>query len=55
MARYGLIAQIRRDDDATTLDVMGPLALFHSTMVYGRALAALVPLLVDHPRFELDM
>jgi predicted nuclease of restriction endonuclease-like RecB superfamily len=55
VARYGLIAQIRRDDDATTLDVMGPLALFHSTMVYGRALAALVPLLVDHPRFELDI
>jgi predicted nuclease of restriction endonuclease-like RecB superfamily len=55
VARYGLIAQIRRDDDATVLDVMGPLALFHSTMVYGRALAALVPLLADHPRFELDI
>ncbi|HEU4728153.1 MAG TPA: DUF790 family protein [Kofleriaceae bacterium] len=53
--RYGLIAQIRRDGDATTLDVMGPLALFHSTMVYGRALAALVPLLAAHPRFELDI
>lgn len=55
VARYGLIAQIRRDDDATALDVMGPLALFHSTMVYGRALAALVPLLADHPRFALDI
>jgi predicted nuclease of restriction endonuclease-like RecB superfamily len=53
--RYGLIAQIRRDGDATLLDVIGPLALFHSTMVYGRALAALVPLLADHPRFELDI
>lgn len=55
VARYGLIAQIRGDGDATRLDVMGPLALFHSTMVYGRALAALVPLLADHPRFELDI
>lgn len=55
VARYGLIAQIKRDGDATLLDVMGPLSLFHSTMVYGRALAALVPLLADHPRFELDI
>ncbi|TMQ08366.1 MAG: DUF790 family protein [Deltaproteobacteria bacterium] len=55
VARYGLISQIRRDGDATVLDVIGPLALFHSTLVYGRALAQLVPLLADHPRFELDI
>ena len=55
IARYGLIAQITREDDATLFDVIGPLSLFHSTMVYGRALAALVPLLADHPRFELDI
>jgi len=55
VARHGLISQIRRDGDATLLEVIGPLALFHSTMVYGRALAALVPLLADHPRFELDI
>ena len=53
--RYGLIAQVRRDGDATVLDVIGPLALFHSTMVYGRALGALVPLLADHARFALDV
>lgn len=53
--RYGLIAQIRGDGEATMLDVIGPLALFHSTMVYGRALAALVPLLADHARFALDL
>lgn len=53
--RYGLIAQIRCDGEATVLEVMGPLALFHSTMVYGRALASLVPLLADHPRFALDI
>lgn len=55
VARYGLIAQVTCEDDATLLDVIGPLALFHSTMVYGRALAALVPLLADHERFELDI
>jgi predicted nuclease of restriction endonuclease-like RecB superfamily len=54
-ARYGLIARIKRDGDATLLDVTGPLALFHSTTVYGRALAALVPLLADHARFALDI
>ena len=53
--RYGLISQVRRDGDATVLDVIGPLALFHSTMVYGRALAALVPVLAGYPRFELDV
>lgn len=55
VARYGLIAQIRCEDGATVLDVIGPLALFHSTIVYGRALASLVPLLADHARFELDI
>ncbi|HEY0477528.1 MAG TPA: DUF790 family protein [Kofleriaceae bacterium] len=53
--RYGLISQVRCDGDATVLEVIGPLALFHSTMVYGRALAALVPLLAGHVRFELDV
>lgn len=55
VARYGLIAQIERDGDSVVLDVIGPLALFHSTVVYGRALSALVPLLADHARFELDI
>jgi uncharacterized protein len=54
-ARHGLIAHVVRDGDATVLDVLGPLALFHSTMVYGRALAALVPLLADHTRFALEI
>ena len=38
---------------ATIIDVKGPLALFHATTVYGRALAALVPLLARHERFVL--
>jgi predicted nuclease of restriction endonuclease-like RecB superfamily len=55
VARYGLIAQIKRLDDAIAFDVIGPLALFHATTVYGRALAGLIPLLADHARFELDI
>lgn len=40
-------------DLATVLTIVGPLALFHATAVYGRALAALVPLLAAVDRFEL--
>lgn len=54
-ARYGLLATITVAGDATVLDVIGPLALFHVTTVYGRALAQLVPLLADVPRFELEL
>lgn len=39
----------------TVLDIVGPLALFHHTAVYGRALADLVPLLADCDRFELEL
>src|SRR5262245_18069628 len=55
VARCGLISQIRRDGEAAVVDVIGPLALVHSTIVYGRALAALVPLLADLPWFALDI
>ncbi|MDQ3336183.1 MAG: DUF790 family protein, partial [Myxococcota bacterium] len=55
-ARCGLITQVAREPDgALLLRIAGPLALFHTTTVYGRALGALVPLLADHPRFELDI
>ncbi|CAN5817079.1 hypothetical protein BH11MYX3_BH11MYX3_26860 [soil metagenome] len=54
-ARCGLIVTITADGPATVLDVVGPLSLFHATSVYGRALAALVPLLADHSRFELTI
>jgi len=54
--RFGLIAAARRDErDAIVLDITGPLALFGSTTVYGRALAALAPLLADHASFMLDI
>jgi predicted nuclease of restriction endonuclease-like RecB superfamily len=39
----------------TCIDIIGPLALFHRTGVYGRALADLVPLLADCDRFHLDL
>lgn len=39
----------------TMLDIVGPLALFHRTGVYGRALASLVPLLAECERFELGL
>jgi len=55
IARHGLLAQARRHGDAIQLDVVGPLALFHSTLVYGRALAAIVPTLAQHACFELDL
>jgi len=55
-ARYGLVASVTRDRDGSTLlDISGPLSLFHSTTVYGRALTALIPLLADYPRFTLDI
>ncbi len=54
VARHGVIAQVRRDGEATQLDLVGPLALLHSTLGYGRALAAIIPLLADHARFELE-
>ncbi len=55
-ARYGLLSRISRGADGETIiDVTGPLALFHATTVYGRTLAALVPLVAAHERFTLDL
>lgn len=53
--RYGLLVTVSRGrhPGATVLDIVGPLALFHDTGVYGGALAGLIPLLADVPRFEL--
>jgi len=69
--RYGLLVTVSRRPatappvaaaigasqgaDATVLDVVGPLSLFHDTGVYGGALAGLIPLLADVPRFELTV
>lgn len=53
--RYGLVTTVMRDRTATVLDIVGPLGLFHDTRVYGRSLGALMPLLADHARFELEV
>jgi hypothetical protein len=56
-ARCGLITHVTHEPSTgeLLLRIAGPLALFHATTVYGRALGALVPLLAEHPRFELDI
>jgi predicted nuclease of restriction endonuclease-like RecB superfamily len=55
-AARGLLATASPDaSDSTTLDITGPLALFHATTVYGRALGLLVPWLAGLERFELEI
>ncbi|HLL23061.1 MAG TPA: DUF790 family protein [Kofleriaceae bacterium] len=54
-ARFGLLTHVTRETEGLCLRITGPLALFHATTVYGRALGALVPLLVGHSRFALDL
>jgi len=39
----------------TILEIVGPLALFHRTAVYGRAIAGLVPFLAGCKRFEVEL
>jgi uncharacterized protein len=41
------------DGSAVTLDISGPYALFRHTLVYGRALASLIPRAARCHRFEL--
>lgn len=54
-ARRGLVADVRSDGDSFQLALLGPLALPHARMVYGRALASFVPLLAHQLRFELAL
>jgi predicted nuclease of restriction endonuclease-like RecB superfamily len=50
----GLLCAIAaRPGGASALEVSGPLALFRRTLLYGRALANLVPMLATCPRFQL--
>jgi predicted nuclease of restriction endonuclease-like RecB superfamily len=49
----GLICKASASTGPWRLDVSGPFALFRQTLLYGRALAALVPLLCWCPRFRL--
>jgi uncharacterized protein len=50
----GLLATARARGQAVDLDISGPLALFHRTTVYGRALGSIVPHLAWCERFVLD-
>ena len=55
-AKYcGLICMIMGHDLSQSADVhiSGPYSLFRKTIIYGRAIAELVPLLVWCPRFEI--
>lgn len=50
----GLLATARARGPHIDLDISGPLALFHRTTVYGRALGSLVPHLAWCERFVLE-
>ncbi len=52
----GLLVTVASGNDParTRLSISGPFALFRHTLVYGRALAELVPLLAQAPRFSLS-
>jgi predicted nuclease of restriction endonuclease-like RecB superfamily len=49
-----LLATARARGNAVDLEISGPLALFHRTTVYGRALGSIVPHLAWCERFVLD-
>lgn len=51
----GLITLVQgRGDDGVRLDVSGPYALFRHTLLYGRAIGELLPLLAWCSRFSLE-
>jgi uncharacterized protein len=50
----GLLATATATGPAVALEISGPLALFHRTTVYGRALGSIVPHLAWCERFVLD-
>jgi predicted nuclease of restriction endonuclease-like RecB superfamily len=50
----GLLAVARRQNDRIALHISGPLALFHRTTVYGRALGSLIPHLAWCEQFTLE-
>jgi uncharacterized protein len=52
----GLICAVTRDrsQDRVQIELSGPYALFRQTLLYGRALGAIVPVLAWTRRFELE-
>jgi predicted nuclease of restriction endonuclease-like RecB superfamily len=54
-ALRGLICSIRREaGDLAGIDLSGPFALFRRTLLYGRALGTIVPVLAWTGRFKLE-
>jgi hypothetical protein len=55
-ALRGLICSVTRDvgDDLARVEISGPFALFRRTLLYGRALGGIVPVLAWTRRFELE-
>ena len=55
-ALRGLICSVTRGagDDLARVDLSGPFALFRRTLLYGRALGAVVPVLAWTRRFKLE-
>jgi len=55
-ALRGLICSATRDagDDLARIELSGPFALFRRTLLYGRALGAVVPVLAWTRRFKLE-
>jgi predicted nuclease of restriction endonuclease-like RecB superfamily len=51
----GLLVTASCTESSTTLDLVGPLALFSRTGVYGRALGQLVPLLSAAVHWQLEL
>lgn len=51
---YGLIVNVIREPNGTSLLLSGPLALFRHTRLYGRALGSVVPLLAWCSHFKLE-
>ena len=41
------------DPDAATIEISGPFSIFRRTMLHGRSLAELLPLLAWYARFQL--
>lgn len=49
-----LLCTFTIEGDATRLALSGPLALFHATLKYGRALATFIPSVVSTPGWQLE-
>ncbi len=50
----GLMCTVEKQDGKTVIDISGPYSLFRRTLVYGRRLGDIVPLLAWCDRFWLD-